>query len=111
MALMKAVAADEAAVRMRLRLRDQMFGAAEADFQPHVVERLSNSARRSAGAGLVRSSASFGSSVSNSAAWRGRNGWPLRRPKKARCDAQLFDRAASFMLPCPAQCGAIAERN
>ena len=25
---------------LRLRLRDQMLGAAEADFQPHVVERL-----------------------------------------------------------------------
>ena len=33
------VAADEAAARVRLRLRDQMFGAAETDFQPHLVER------------------------------------------------------------------------
>ena len=33
------VAADEADGRMRLRLRDQMLAAAEADFQPDVVER------------------------------------------------------------------------
>src|SRR5476649_1214259 len=33
------IAADEAAARVRLRLRDKMFGAAETDFQPHLVER------------------------------------------------------------------------
>ncbi len=34
------VAADEAAARMCLRLRDQMFGAAETDFQPHLTGRI-----------------------------------------------------------------------
>ena len=32
---------------------DQMLGAAEADFQAHLVGAFANSARRSAGAGLV----------------------------------------------------------
>ena len=34
------VRADEAGARIGLRLRDQMLGAAEADFQAHLVERL-----------------------------------------------------------------------
>src|SRR5262249_44817553 len=46
---------------------------------------FANSMRRSTGAGLPRSSASFGSNVSKRAACRGFSAWPLRRPKNARC--------------------------
>src|ERR1700704_6038298 len=41
------------------------------------------SSARSGGAGLARSMASCGNSVSINAAWCGRNACPLRRPKKA----------------------------
>ena len=34
------LASDEAGARVSLRLRDQMLRAAEADFEPHVVDRL-----------------------------------------------------------------------
>src|SRR6185312_112944 len=34
----EAVGADVADVRIRLRLRDQMLGSAEADLQPHLVD-------------------------------------------------------------------------
>ena len=66
------VAADEAAARVALaparsdvRRRRSRFPAA------HRRALVANSARRSAGAGLLRSSARRGSSVSNSAACRG----------------------------------------
>ena len=74
---------DEAGPRVALRLRHQMLAAAEAAFERARRRRRSNSARRSAGAGASRSSASFGSSVSNSAACRGLSACPLRRPKNA----------------------------
>ena len=45
MALMKASLPMKPLRGLRLRLRDQVFGAAEADFQPHVVERPSKTAR------------------------------------------------------------------
>ena len=39
------VAADEAAARIGLGLIDQVLGAAEADFQPHIVDRRRKQAR------------------------------------------------------------------
>jgi hypothetical protein len=36
-------AADEAGARMRLRLRDQVLGAAEADLEADVIDRSGNS--------------------------------------------------------------------
>ena len=47
--------ADEADARIGLRLRDQMLGAAEADFEPNVVDRRRETARaRSSGARLAQ---------------------------------------------------------
>ena len=43
MPLMKASAADEADARIGFGLRDQMLGAAEADFQAHFVDVSRNS--------------------------------------------------------------------
>ena len=58
-----------------MRLCDQMLGAAEADFEPQMVDPdVEYNVRRSAGAGLEKSSASRGNSVSNNAACRGFNG-------------------------------------
>ncbi len=75
--------ADEAGARMALgfarsdaRRRRSRFRAARR--RRRRTARADRRARASA-----RSSASRGSSVSNSAAWRARSGWPLRRPKKA----------------------------
>ena len=74
--------ADEAGRRIALGLRDQVLAAAEADLEADVVGALEQRAQIS-GAGVSRSSASRGSSVSNSAACCGLSAWPLRRPKKA----------------------------
>src|SRR3569833_2207181 len=62
-----------------------------------------NSARRSAGAGRARSIPIAGSSVSNSAACRGLSAWPLRRPKKARCDDGLSSMRWTTKREWPAQ--------
>ena len=71
-AVEKAVGADEADARMRLGLRDQMLGAAEADLEPHVVDACGNSARRSAGAGFAEIERELSAAASsNSAACRG----------------------------------------
>ena len=69
--------ADEAGARIGLRLPDQMLGAAEADFEPNVVDRRWKQRGEISGAGDVRSSARRGSSVSNSSAWRARKRMPL----------------------------------
>ena len=69
------------------RLREQMLAAAEADLEPHRVDRRGKQRGESAGAGAAESTARRGSSVSISAAWCGRSRWPLRRPKKARSRA------------------------
>ena len=83
----EAVAADEAGARIGLRLRDQMLGAAEADFEPHVIgaaEQRAQIGRRRLGRDRARASAAACRTARPAAA---RSGWPLRRPKKARCDA------------------------
>ena len=76
------LAADEADARIAKRLRDQVLGPTEADLEADVVDRAGNSAARSC-AGLLTSTTSRGSSVSNNSAWFARKGCPLRRPKNA----------------------------
>ena len=47
------VAADEAAARVGLRLRDQMLGAAEADFEPYLVRLMVEKRAQIGGRGLA----------------------------------------------------------
>ncbi len=77
--------ADEAAIGIKLRLRDEVFGTAEADFEPYLADGMGNSSARSAGAEPSRSTRSAGSKVSVKRTCPARSFLPLRRPKKAPC--------------------------
>ena len=75
------LAADEADIGKRLRFRDQMLAAAEADLEPDILESPSNMSASRSGADVPISSASCGSRLSIRSAWWMRSLWPLRRPK------------------------------
>ena len=80
------LAADEADIRKGLRFRDQMFAAAESDFEPDVLESAD---RRVGEIGRSRrcryrapdAAAGFRSGRPGAA----RSLWPLRRPKNEPC--------------------------
>ena len=85
-------AVDEGSMPMKpvrgcaLRLRDQMLAAAEADFQPHLVDGMSEQRAQIGGrrlAQIEREPRQQRRRTARPAA--ARSGWPLRRPKKARC--------------------------
>jgi hypothetical protein len=64
-------------------LRDHVLAAAEADLEARAVDGDGKSSARSGGAGLARSMASCGNSVSINATWCGRSACP-RGVRKSR---------------------------